>query len=487
MAIDQDSFNAQAYLDANPDVAASGIDPWSHYQAFGINENRALSAPASNPTQFNAQAYLAANPDVAASGIDPLYHYTMYGQNEGRQADFTYDADAAKYAEQLANANAQTELNKYQFSNTDNAPAKDIYDLKTSNPNLFYSKMADSLSNQIFNSYIGNNYGSSSSAQNLLESIKTENPTAYYNSKLGLLGQQEGWQQGQNTFGNAAGYQAEVNKIAPEALAAGLTADQINSLVGGGFSSASAQNKQRIASLPAGNSFWKDNLIGSAKVGAMALGAYGLDAALAAGATGMVDAAGNIIGGGLEGAAYGAGTAATQALPYTEAFDAYNMAQNGYNAATIGQNLTATGLDSFLASDMASLAAQGLSAEQIASTLAASYTPAELAGTGIESLNWGANAAQGLTAADALKYANQIKQGVSTASSLAKLLKPTSSLGAGSALSGAAQNLATGQTGVGSAIPALIRGNQNPFLQTAQQPIRSQSDLTSLANLLKQG
>ena len=101
-----------------------------------------------------------------------------------------------------------------------------------------------------------------------------------------------------------------------------------------------------------------------------------------------------------------------------------------------------------------------------------------------------ASAAQGTSLADALKTANQVKQGVSTASSLAKLLSPTSALSgaAGSALSGAAQNLATGQTGVGSAIPALVRGNQNPFLQTAQQPIRSSSpDLAQLANLLKQG
>jgi hypothetical protein len=99
-----------------------------------------------------------------------------------------------------------------------------------------------------------------------------------------------------------------------------------------------------------------------------------------------------------------------------------------------------------------------------------------------------ANAAQGTSFADALKTANQVKQGVSTASSLAKLLSPTSSLGAGSALSGAMQNFAKGQTGVGSAIPGIIRGNQNPFLQTAQQPIRSTSlDLAQLANLLKQG
>ena len=74
---------------------------------------------------------------------------------------------------------------------------------------------------------------------------------------------------------------------------------------------------------------------------------------------------------------------------------------------------------------------------------------------------------------------------VNNAKNLAKALTST----AGNQLTGAAQNLATGQTGVGSAIPALIRGNQNPFLQTAQQPIRDAQpmDLSSLANLLKQG
>ncbi len=33
---------------------------------------------------FDAAAYLAANPDVAASGMDPWTHWTMYGANEGR-------------------------------------------------------------------------------------------------------------------------------------------------------------------------------------------------------------------------------------------------------------------------------------------------------------------------------------------------------------------------------------------------------------------
>jgi hypothetical protein len=100
---------------------------------------------------------------------------------------------------------------------------------------------------------------------------------------------------------------------------------------------------------------------------------------------------------------------------------------------------------------------------------------------GIDAANFAENLQQ---AKDALNTANQVRQGVGAANTLSKLLTS----GAGSSLTGAAQNLATGQTGVGSAIPALIRGNVNPFLQLAQQPIRSTSpDLAALANLLKQG
>jgi hypothetical protein len=177
-----------------------------------------------------------------------------------------------------------------------------------------------------------------------------------------------------------------------------------------------------------------------------------------------------------------AGTAATQALPYTEAFDAANLASNGSNAASIAQNLTATGMDSFLAQDMANLAAQGLSSAQIASTLAASYTPAELAGTGIQSLNW--SPASGTSFVDALKTANQVRQGAST---LSKLLSSGSQFG-GKQLAGATQNLAQGQTKVPMAMPALIRGNQNPFVMTQNLPIQNKkTDLTSLAELLKQG
>jgi hypothetical protein len=74
-----------------------------------------------------------------------------------------------------------------------------------------------------------------------------------------------------------------------------------------------------------------------------------------------------------------------QALPYTLAADAANLAANGFDAATIAQNLTATGVDSFVASDIANLAAQGLSEAAIAQNIAQGYTAAELVGTGITS------------------------------------------------------------------------------------------------------
>ncbi len=93
--------------------------------------------------------------------------------------------------------------------------------------------------------------------------------------------------------------------------------------------------------------------------------------------------------------------AATAPL-YTEAFDAVNLANQGLGAEQIAQNLTVSGLDSFLAEDMARLAANGLSPDQIATTLSYSYTPAELAGTGIESKALGLPS-KGLTAGQALQ------------------------------------------------------------------------------------
>jgi len=99
-------------------------------------------------------------------------------------------------------------------------------------------------------------------------------------------------------------------------------------------------------------------------------------------------------------------SAVTQALPYSETFDAYNLAQQGLSQAAIEQNLVGTGLNQFLAADMASMASSGLSPEAIAQNLAYSYSPTELAGTGIESMQ----AQSGMSAGEALKNVNRARQ-----------------------------------------------------------------------------
>ncbi|WP_375453704.1 DUF4214 domain-containing protein [uncultured Methylobacterium sp.] len=78
-------FDPGAYLGANPDVAASGMDALTHYQTYGFNEGRAIDGAGDRINRaFDPTAYLAQNQDVAAAHVDPLAHYLNYGAAEGR-------------------------------------------------------------------------------------------------------------------------------------------------------------------------------------------------------------------------------------------------------------------------------------------------------------------------------------------------------------------------------------------------------------------
>lgn len=71
-------FNNKWYLQENPDVAVSGINPIFHYINFGAVEKR-------NPNPlFHTAWYLTTNPDVAVAEINPFYHYIEYGWKEKR-------------------------------------------------------------------------------------------------------------------------------------------------------------------------------------------------------------------------------------------------------------------------------------------------------------------------------------------------------------------------------------------------------------------
>lgn len=71
-------FDEVWYLQTNPDVERSSINPITHYLKFGAKEGR-------NPgPYFHSHWYLRTYPDVLAKGINPLVHYMYHGKKEGR-------------------------------------------------------------------------------------------------------------------------------------------------------------------------------------------------------------------------------------------------------------------------------------------------------------------------------------------------------------------------------------------------------------------
>lgn len=84
------SFDTSYYLNTYPDVAAAGINPFTHFLQFGSLEDRApfVNFPTIASGNFVPATYAAANPDLAAAGItsnEALYqHFVIYGQFESR-------------------------------------------------------------------------------------------------------------------------------------------------------------------------------------------------------------------------------------------------------------------------------------------------------------------------------------------------------------------------------------------------------------------
>lgn len=71
-------FNERWYLEQNPDVVLSGLDPLEHYLLLGIALGRA-PGPA-----FDPESYLAIYPDAGVSDMAPLLHYLRHGIAELR-------------------------------------------------------------------------------------------------------------------------------------------------------------------------------------------------------------------------------------------------------------------------------------------------------------------------------------------------------------------------------------------------------------------
>jgi hypothetical protein len=409
-----------------------------------------------NQFTFDEQAYLAANPDVAAAigmpGDSSGYeHYINWGKNEGRNASFN---------------NSLQPNDVINLLHLEGDEAQQLNNLKQTNPNEFYNQSAQKLADAINFKWQTNSTGDRDYPQleDALNSIEQVAPQAYYPARISSLANHNAWGVAENNLQGNSDVQKQIDALVPKAIASGVDPSALQSNYQSGYQSGYTGGKQQMANAASSGNFWHDNLIGALKVGSLALGAYGLDSALTAGMTGMVDAAGNIVGGGAEGAAYGSSLGTNAAL----------------QGPTYGE-LGVTGVP------------EG----------GAGPTYAEMGYTGLnqaDAIAAADAASKGLTGADALKYVNQARQVAGTGSQLAKLLGGTTggtsagtNAGTNASTSGINPQQLASLLGGGQQTNSFIgqiKANQNPFTftsagQTAASPGMYDVSGSNLANALR--
>lgn len=98
-------FSMELYLQQNPDVASAGMNPLLHYLRHGRSEGRKAPVRDARDMQaakdieflrgtrlFDADFYLDSNPDIREAGVDPLDHYVRHGADEGRWPNPWFDS-----------------------------------------------------------------------------------------------------------------------------------------------------------------------------------------------------------------------------------------------------------------------------------------------------------------------------------------------------------------------------------------------------------
>jgi hypothetical protein len=248
------------------------------------------------------------------------YANVFENTKNGNIYEFLYDVNDEEYSyypgkliasgEALKNPDIQNFLNSYDWRGVDNPAAKyadvavaqQLYDLKQSNPNAYYNQLATDLGNQIAENTAYNKGEHNVNFNKQLNQIKEVNPAAYYSAELGILGDSVGWQIGQNRSDRNAPTIEKIQSLIPDAMAAGLTNEQINSIVNNSANSANIQNQTRIANeaaSPGGFNLQRD------LVPALAIFGGAVGGAALGGAFSAAGAAGSGAGAGI-----GAGTSA---------------------------------------------------------------------------------------------------------------------------------------------------------------------------------
>jgi hypothetical protein len=429
---------------------------------------------------------------ITSQNYDSEGMISSYNYNPGRLLA-TGDALKNPDIQNLTNSYNWRGINNPGEKYADPTYASSLSNLKQENPDQYYKTLATDISDQILGNWSMNKNEHNVALTNQLESIKDVNPAAYYQAQLNLLSKQSGWQHGQNTFERAKPYQEKMAELAPKALEAGLSAQQIDSIVGQGFSAASAQNQQRIINeqQSGGGGFNLGELVrGVLPVAALAIGGPLLDAALAGGVaatagggaaggtatgTGLTGGFGGSTGllGGTGAAGFG-GAGSAAGIAGTQAAAGLGVAAG---SALPAAGMAVGGLPSTVGSLSAALPAQGSVGG--AGLLSAELAPGTILGSGLP--GGGAIGASYALGANGLPATGLLGQPI-----------PASSVGFGSIPDTVTSGLSIGindALNLAELGGGLLAGEEPPPAQTAPMPQnimpRGQVDYSGILNLLQ--
>jgi len=425
-------------------------------------------------------------------------------------------------------SNPEYDYMLYQMQQQNDAKAQADAQLQQTDPKAYNAQKAQSLADDLFTSFTNNGHGfggtSTNEAENTvaLDAFKQIDPNAYYNAQLSLDLRKAGWDAGQGKTN--ADTNARIQSNMQDALKAGFDPNQIQNLVANNYANTAQWHATNIAQRQGQGA----TLGGIEKVapafaamitaGALAPAAAALEAGTVAGETALgATGAGSIdaymAGAGLDAGSFG-GSAFTVPELASSSLNAssYPGADAILNAPDVQISSFGTGMPSGASGGITAplegsgavpgagattLGEGGLTGAlpanvmvgdgTLGTTIGATYAssaPGQFAldasGAAIPASSVGIGGfapSTGLSLADILKTANQVKQGISTASTLAKLLGGSA---AGSATGGAKTGGTTTGTGglspqdlakyLGSiapaqagAVPYQIKMNQNPF------------------------
>ena len=264
---------------------------------------------------------------------------TYYGDEFGGNypgAGWTYNDESGGWIKPTANPNTPSQFSLediknrsgYAFDPNQDKLVTDSADASI-DPSNYYNQLAKDLSEASYGIWSIN--GNPSQYTDLIEGLKEVDPKAYYTAKIDTLSRGVGHQYQSNQMERGNVVKKQLEDLIPEAIKAGVTPDEINSLYGSGYSAGAQgfsqilQNQQSVGGPYTG--LWE----GLKVIGPAMLGAYGLETLGAAGAAaegaaagaGAVDstavALGGAGGGGLFTPAAGASFSLAPGAAYTTA------------------------------------------------------------------------------------------------------------------------------------------------------------------------